>query len=122
MNKVQANRLLNVARACRETKDRFDMTTYGHGCGTPACALGNYAARRDLQKTLKLGSDGYGVRVFDNDGTEVCFVDEEVLNHFGITRNESYDLFDFDGCGNARSSKAKAARFIERFVAKRTAL
>lgn len=67
MNKRQANRLLNVARALRELPhpERFTMGTYLHTaddvnygdvepnwCGTPGCAIGTYASRPDLQRLI----------------------------------------------------------------------
>ena len=111
MNK---KRLLNVARALRESKtpNRFTMRTYAHAaCGTPACALGHYAARGDLQRTLSLKN---GELVHRN-GEHVCFDSPEVRDHFGITLSQAWGLFAIIGCGNAQTPK-QAARFIERFV------
>jgi hypothetical protein len=56
----QNARLLNVAKALRdaaEAKKFFcmrDIAIVRDDCGTPACALGHYAARRDLQATFEL--------------------------------------------------------------------
>lgn len=123
MNAKQAHKLLNVARAVREGDPKnFTMDYYGHyvegsiknTCGTPACALGHYAARRDLQKTMRLSIDG-----------EVCNAKGKYIDAvhtasklFGITEGEGWELFDSDGCGNAHTPKA-AARYIERFVARK---
>lgn len=52
MNK---ERLLNVAKALRESTtppDLFTMRFVMRECGTPACALGHYAARGDSAKEV----------------------------------------------------------------------
>ena len=101
MNK---ERLLNVARATREMKNphMFDMTRWGWGdgklgsCGTPGCALGNYAHRTDLQDTFKLVD---GRLVLASNGREIFPKSPVVLEHFGITAMQSAKLFNEDGCG-----------------------
>lgn len=112
MNK---ERLLNVAKACRETKfpDDFTMAKFGHSCNTPACALGNYAVRNDLQRTFKLNKKGE-LRRRNRDGF-VGIDDDVVLNHFGITHDQSNELFAPYGCANAITPN-EAAEYIERFV------
>ena len=123
MNKVQARRLLNVARALREAPDpaKFSMHAYcDNTCGTPACALGHYAARGDLQRLLAIRvdpSDGrklWWMQLRDGDRT-VSHRSEAVLDHFGIDGYETDELFGGDGCGGAWTPK-QAARYIERFV------
>lgn len=106
--------LQNVAKACRESQnpDKFDMAIYGWGCGTPGCALGHYAARRDLQDLLMLSKDG-----------DLQFTDErhasrlfpEVLQHFDLNINQLDELFNIDGCNNARTPE-EAATYIEEFI------
>lgn len=149
LSKVHAKRILNVARALRESvnPEAFDMRKYVWGdqfsrssmnpvdvvkekefCGTPACALGHYAARRDLQKLLKIG---YGMTYPDTIQPRMAYADEgesrpgasfldnALQEHFGITEQESYSLFGVNGCGHAKSV-VEAAQFIEKFVAART--
>ena len=108
MNK---ERLLNVAKACRESPNpsMFTMNRYGHNCGTPACALGHYAARGDLQDEFYLSSSG-------------CFVAHggggvymRTLEHFGITTDQEDELFGSEGCGCAETPE-EAAKYIEQFV------
>lgn len=113
MNK---ERLLNVAKACRETKfpDAFTMEKFGHNCNTPACALGNYAIRDDLQSTFSLRRSGE-LRPRDEDRF-IGFDDDEVLDHFGLTYEQSNELFSPYGCAEAQTPN-EAAEFIERFVA-----
>lgn len=138
MNKVHKRRLLNVARALRESEipKAFTMRMYTHerdfagGCGcdqcvrecveriaalpsgttcrTPACALGHYYARPDLQRLGRIDDAGKIPYVYD---------DPPVLRHFGLTYAEATELFAGHGCGDARTPM-QAAQYIERFVAR----
>lgn len=136
MNRIQEKRLLNVARALLESKapQMFTMGFYVHGdaiskcrgvlpaeefCGTPACALGHYGARRDLQRLLKIVSGPVGSDLVYGDGDwRVDFSSHLIRDHFGISLEEADLLFGEDGCGGARTAK-EAALFIKRFVAKK---
>jgi hypothetical protein len=132
MNKVHQKRLLNVAKALRESAnpEAFTMEWFVHGdteqrdqgrvspfsCGTPACAIGHYAARRDLQRELKIVVREGDAEVVDSRRLPAtCW---SVHEHFGVTPDESRDLFAYAGCGGAKTPKA-AARYIERFVARK---
>lgn len=125
---MSKERLLNVARSLREcTLDRsfFTMKKWGHEaswvrsmlgkvsskptCGTPACAMGHYAVRDDLQDTFTLDETG-GLRVR---GRRPNF--EVIGNHFGISYEETNELFSEYGCGNAQT-REEAARYIEEFA------
>lgn len=122
MNK---QRLLDVARACRETPhpDRFSMDSFVSACGTPACALGNYALRSDLQGRFRLDLE-HKALLFD--GEQVNYFHEEVLDYFDIDDDEVEDLFGALGCGGFYDDDAdedvfvtdpiEAAEFIEDFV------
>lgn len=126
VNKIQAKRLLNVAKACRETKtpeafsmDRLIYSTgmCGQPCGTPACALGNYAARRDLQRTFRIDIEASVL------GGQSAYVDgpyDDGEAYFGLdpSKSEWEELFGLRGCGEAKTAK-QAARYIERFVARK---
>lgn len=130
MKAVHAKRLLNVARALRESPapKRFCMTQYGYcdpdgddsdsTCGTPACALGHYAARTDLQRLLTLTE--YGTLRYRDRRHPASYGDDSVLEHFGIGETEAMNLFAGWGCGNAKTPKA-AAKWIEKFVDERRA-
>lgn len=152
LTKIQEKRVLNVAKALREAaaaKQKFDMGKWVFGdsgaiigtgynyetcsydqcneeaniCGTPACALGHYAARTDLQRILKVSvlknSRGSKVASMDRFGAEpgsgADFYDEQLMAHFGLTQSEMLELFDADGCGGARTA-LQAAKYIEKFV------
>lgn len=157
MNKRQAQRLLRVAKALRESPlpKAFDMNTYVMGgpetlfnledaglvkfdhdtyqffdkktgkllkeenfCGTPACALGHYGARGDLQRLMKVGVRQGAINLLyhaNYNNRTVSYDDDTVQEHFGITEEQATDLFDGDGCGGARTP-IEAAKYIEKFV------
>ncbi len=148
MNRRQAQRLLRVARALREspaplafTMECFlrgdgldpneEKTQENHWCGTPACAIGHYASRSDLQRLLKVVHDLQWD--IDNEGRDIeirvpgivfsalygvddlNFGDDRFLEHFGISYKQACQLFCESGCGCAKKP-ATAAAYIERFV------
>lgn len=133
MKAIYKKRLLNVAKALRESKrpsgftmghycwtgsEGPDETGVRHPCGTPACALGHYAARGDLQKTFKLDPEYGDVRLRGGEEDLVWYNDGPVRTHFGLSGGEAYELFGGYGCGDAETAK-QAARYIERFVARK---
>jgi hypothetical protein len=119
---VNAERLLNVAKALRESPapEKFDMGDYvDFECGTPACALGHYGARRDLQNVFVIdgGSvEGFGLSTVDRGAPFF----RTVIEHFGLEPGEDDELFGTDGCGEAKTA-IEAAEYIERWVAERQA-
>lgn len=121
---IFAQRLLNVARACRETRapDRFDMGWDVHPCGTPGCAFGNYACRTDLQKDFtilwKKSVAGQFPHLATTDGHFIAWDDAEVGQHFGLGYPEVKELFHWEGCGYAKTH-IQAAEYIEAFVARK---
>jgi hypothetical protein len=129
---VNAERLLNVAKALRESPnpDKFAMYSYGH-CDTPMCAFGHYAYRTDLQTAFLLTESGPELR----DGECVSHDDQVVLDHFEFSSEDEAN--QFFGChvaarharergltGPFLVDEAKtaneAADWIERFVAEHT--
>ena len=141
MNEMQASRLIHVADALRDAhadKWNFNMDTYGydkamssglrdlrgipksqhdwaieHNCGTPACAIGHYAVRDDLQEAFSL--DTKGNLLSTETGFQIAHDQQVVMNHFGCSYDEISSLFDGDGCGSAATA-LEAAVYIERFV------
>jgi hypothetical protein len=116
---VNEERLLNVAKALRESKnpESFDMGLYVNGgCGTPACALGHYASRTDLQTAYRLKPDSE-IIVRTSDGSCVDYNTMDIADHFEIQGDDLEDLFSPEGCGSALST-IEAAEFIEAFVAR----
>lgn len=150
-SKRQNDRLLKVAKALREhpAPKRFSMKCYINGdefdrdenasvkeewCGTPACALGTYASRPDLQRFLRIETnqseqwdDNTGdwvtrlvPEMVHLDGDQAYFDSEAIETYFGLDGwGNARELFGPDGCGGAKTPKA-AAKYIERFVAKRS--
>ena len=137
MNRTQAHRLSNIAVALRDAatvEKYFDMSNYGlpagwdfedccfpnnfseldrHTCGTPACALGHYAARTDLQRFV--GLDKWGDLYLRANGYGTDHSSNALLGYFGLTGDESFELFGGDGCGNATKA-IDAAEYIEEFL------
>ena len=130
---IHAQRLLDVARATRETPvpDNFTMRYFGQ-CGSPACALGNYAVRRDLQDVFYLcrhseeyarDAKAYGLdeKLFIRLVADDCLVScggGMVQQYFGISEFEAIELFSVTGCARAQTPEAAAA-YIEAFVARK---
>lgn len=128
-------RLLLAAQATLESKvpASFRMNAYAHDCKTPACVLGNYAIRDDLQDVFELheytrwdgrklvglvpkGNPGFiesGHNTMDCDGTMV-------QEHFAIGDGVASNIFGVCGCDDADTPQ-EAAAYIEKFVADRRA-
>lgn len=125
MNK---ERLLNTTVALRESRapKSFSMEKYMHICGTPACVIGNYAARNDLQDFLRLATadertqSGSSMR-YVSSGNPADYDSPAVLQHFGLTPAQAEELFGANGCGYAETAE-EAIAYIERFVEEQTLL
>jgi hypothetical protein len=114
---MRADRLLLVAKALRESPDPSDFTMdiYAHSCGSPACALGHYAHRRDLQDKVFLSEFGF---LRPARGRHIDFnAFRWAQKHFEIEKRAVDELFDAGGCGNAQTA-LEAALYIEDFVAR----
>lgn len=120
---MDKERLLNVAKALRESPNphMFDMGMYVNGCGTPACALGHFANRTDLQDICCISprpgsvNEGFDIR-YVMSGRLLNYNDDQLLKYLDISEEEACELFATDGCGDARTP-IQAAEYIERFVA-----
>lgn len=120
-------RLRNCIVALRESPrpDAFSMKRFGWGifdsnpqgylCGTPACVLGHYAARTDLQDAFVLDAQGY--RGSGRYGYTPATWGAECA-HFGLTIGECSELFGVVGCGGARTTQ-EAIAYLEAFIAHR---
>lgn len=109
-------RLLDVAKALREGRHqkRFTMEDWGGLCGTPHCALGHYAARKDLQHTFRLTFTGKLRMVGVTDMPDW----DRIGRYFGLSGVEAIQLFGWSGCDYAMTPQ-QAAEYIERFAAKK---
>lgn len=105
-------------------KAEFSMDKYGHTCGTPACVLGHYASRHDLQRSFKLvvpeGFPFADILPFKavphpKELSVLEFNDDVVCRHFGITVNEADELFSHMGCDQAKTA-GQARRYIRKFI------
>lgn len=125
---IYVHRFNNAIRALQEcpAPHKFSMGDYGYKCrpdsplqrdrnpcGTPACVLGNYAFRTDLQSAFRMRN---GCVVTAHGGKDVLYSGRMVPRHFGITKLEAFMLFSYNGCGDAKTP-AQAIRFMRRFVA-----
>lgn len=81
-----------------------------HPCGTPACALGHWAAAHP-ERGWRLQGLGPEAGLYQ-DGK---FAAAAAATEFGLTDVEVEELFGFRGCGNAKSAR-EAARYIRKFV------
>ena len=120
---MNTERLKNVIKAIRERKEEahFDMRWWIQ-CGSPACALGHYASRTDLQEAFVLTSTEVEPAVVDTNHRSFFGFTAE---HFDITKQEALDLFRSDGCGQVgiNSVTAKEAiEYIEDFISRHEAV
>ena len=123
INKQRLEKLL-VALKGVKPKD-FDMNNYVHACGTPACVLGYFASRVDLQRKFVLAKNAQGymtcqLRVQDHD-YPVDYEDTQVLGYFGINREQAEYLFG-GGYPNDGKTPAQMRRKIRKFIDKNGAM
>ena len=115
---MDEQRLRNVVRALRESPapDDFTMSRFLNSwCGTPACAIGHYTLRRDLQHEFTV------VRGRVNLGGDTMDDWNPLVQPFDVTSEESTELFGVTGCGNAKTIE-QAATYIEGFIERKLAV
>lgn len=123
---VGADRLLEMADvldAAHKRQTRFSMARFffddgevdDNQCGTPACALGHYAAATPERWGMhKSATDGRLYPRLKGHAWTATVWDHTTID-FGLTEQESSELFDGQGCGRATSPK-EAATYIRNFV------
>lgn len=99
------------------------VNTEANFCGSPSCALGHFAARTDLQRVLKIAIHEntdfkYAQLELRSTNERADMLEEELLQYFGLNKEEMKELFSGVGCRNAKSA-ITAAKYIEKFVASR---
>lgn len=133
-------RLLDVARALHDAAaaklafsmgailfDEWDAEELGlpeDFCGSPACALGHYGVRGDLQDEFVPNAEHSTLDYKHGEGSfgqHICYSDNRMLAYFEVSRDDMELLFGGDGCGDAQTA-TEAAEFIENFVAQRVAV
>lgn len=123
MNAIHLKRLSQVAVALEDASRYqffvkiFTMKKWGYesdpvNCGTPACAIGHFAVRTDLQKSFELRGDTLFYKGRDV-GTPA-----EFRRYFGLSYGEAKLLFSVSGCDKAQTPR-QAAKFIRKFIAKK---
>lgn len=105
----------------------YYQTTIQHPCGTPACAIGHYLELRGMlpekASTVYIAWENkeetniFEDRFYANLAREGHLV-FEATDEFDLTEYEARDLFDFEGCGDARTA-LQAANYIRDFVARK---
>jgi len=89
-----------------------------HPCGTPACALGHWAAAHPERgwrfKEQDTRAELTGVGLYQGDTWAMDAAETE----FGLTLEEAWALFGPHGCGGAKSARGAAA-YIREFVRRR---
>lgn len=98
-----------------KNKPQFDMGTYGHACGTPACALG-WATNLVPEAKLKLvkNSAYIGYEVIGPTG-EYC--DCAAAEAFRITVDDACGLFGT--AANFSASKSEVVKGLLKFIKER---
>jgi hypothetical protein len=107
--------ILDVAdeKHAEDNEPAYDQGRFYHRCGTPACALGHWAAHNpDRWKMV------HGVPYLRGQRPHADW--GEAREEFGITNVEAAQLFGGYGCGDARNGR-QAAKYIRQFVADRCA-
>lgn len=106
--------ILDVADAEHRKRGEpmYSQSTFSHLCGSPACALGHWAATNQKRGwKLTLGGVKYK-------GYSVACDSEDVRNEFGLSWKEAANLFSYSGCDSAQTAK-QAAKYIRKFVARK---
>ena len=134
LTQIHLKRLTNLARIMREAQvvekllerlRRFDMSRWGYHirlykgetCSTPACLLGHYANRRDVQRCFLLLKDG-SVKTQGKGMRAKGRTIDNAAKHFGITYDQSMAMFGGgdDPGDNKAKTPAGAAQYVERFI------
>ncbi len=114
MNKLHIKRLkklISILEAADDIHDKrkepsYDQYSYMHSCGTPACALGHYVASNKRWVLINR------IPFLKNGNKDLR---QDTKDEFGITSDESDQLFGPTGCGRARTAK-QAAWYIRQFL------
>jgi len=109
---------LGLLIECLHGSTMFSMEVYGMDCNTPCCVLGHYCARQEIQQQFRLCDGVTDALIIDMEGEQlVQYNHPAVLQHFGITADEAFELFGVDGCGHAQSA-TQAQAYLKSFIAR----
>ena len=104
-------------RVGKAMKKLVKEETLPHNCGAPACALGHFAVRTDLQRKFTLTQYG-SLRLMRDKDHPIYPNSKVVKDYFGVNYDEASDLFGEDGCDGATTPK-QAAKYIRKFLKQR---
>jgi hypothetical protein len=106
----------------------YDQTTWVNPCGSPACALGHYAAQYPKRFVLNpnwvspiTGLTRAVIHLRSSENSVLSPTSSIVTEEFQITESESEELFNGGGCGEAKTAK-EAAAYIRKFVRRKDRL
>lgn len=107
--------ILDVADAAHRASHEptYNQRCLRHECGTPACAIGHWAAHERSRWVFKRG-DGVRLKA-SNNMISVPNLMQDAATDFAITQLQAIELFENEGCGNARTAH-QAALYIRKFV------
>lgn len=105
--------ILEVADEAHAEKSEpaYDQTFYAHSCGAPGCALSHWA----VAHPDRWYASRYPVNRYHNSGSALTDSQEE----FSLSFAQARELFDYAGCGGAKTAK-QAAAYIRSFVERNT--
>jgi hypothetical protein len=96
----------------------YNQAAFVHPCGTPACAIGHWAAANP--RRWRISSIG-PIGLVEPRNSRPLGVFQEAVKEFALDAHDyGWDeLFSKDGCGSAKNGK-QAAKYIRQYVARRT--
>lgn len=120
LTNLGARRLLRLAKILDTAdalhKKRGERPYYQgaiiHPCGTPACAIGHYAAHTPSRFRVNKRDESVSYlpsTILDDHEARIAQAE------FGISFDEGIEVFGWSGCGKARTAK-QAAKYIRSFV------
>lgn len=106
-----------LLKKLRKSGRRYSQGAFSHPCGTPACALGNYAHKSEGRFFFEERDRSF--MHFNGTGPTTS-VFSGAQKEFDITPDEVEELFGGLGCGWARTRK-QAAAYVRDFIARKEA-
>lgn len=104
-------KILDTADALHRKRKEpaYSQENWTHPCGTPACALGHYAAHTPSRWFFEHGFPKIKAGI----GGSWAATEE-----FGLSDDNVAEIFSSRGCGGAKTAK-QAAKYIRAFVKRR---
>jgi hypothetical protein len=128
MNKIQRKRLEKLATILdtadaehrKNSEPKYYQGVFTHPCGTPACALGHYAAASPKRWAIikETSFELWQVPQPRLKLSRGARTEDDATDEFGLTIREYEELFGGVGCGEAKTAK-QAARYIRKFLTRK---